>query len=49
MTDLVIPLNDTVVVFLHCDDTHTKPSHVVQVTLKAETYVIKCASKLPLT
>ena len=49
MTDLVIPLNDTVVVFLHCDDTHTKSSHVVQVTLKAETYVRNARARSTLT
>ena len=49
MANLIIPLNDTVVVFLHRDDTHTKSSHVVQVTLKAEKYVKHVGARSTLT
>ncbi|EJF57804.1 hypothetical protein DICSQDRAFT_68489 [Dichomitus squalens LYAD-421 SS1] len=36
MHKVLFPLNDTIVVFLHQDDTRSRGSHVVQITVKAE-------------
>ena len=41
-----IPLNDTVVIFLHRDDTQAGVSHVVQVTLKAAARYVSTANKI---
>ncbi|OBZ67414.1 hypothetical protein A0H81_12545 [Grifola frondosa] len=36
MLRLLLPLNDTVVLFLHPDDTQLSAPHVVQVTIKSD-------------
>jgi len=36
MADTILPLNDTVVVFLHPEDTLLSHPHVVQVTIKTD-------------
>ncbi|KAM5536146.1 hypothetical protein V8D89_010245 [Ganoderma adspersum] len=36
MHQVLFPLNDTIVVFLHREDTQTSMSHVVQITVKTD-------------
>ena len=36
MHQVLFPLNDTIVVFLHRDDTQTSMSHVAQITVKTD-------------
>ncbi|KAI0935097.1 hypothetical protein AcW1_009318 [Taiwanofungus camphoratus] len=35
MSHILLPLNDTAIVFLHPDDTHLPEPHVAQVTIKS--------------
>ncbi|KAH9939487.1 hypothetical protein B0H21DRAFT_38485 [Amylocystis lapponica] len=36
MSNILLPLNDTTVIFLHPDDTHLPSPYVVQVTIKSD-------------